>query len=59
MKVRARDRTSAVLCGAALLASVLVIGGALRWAQAIVAVLVALALVAQLGSRRQIGRAHV
>jgi len=55
--VRPRDKLSLAIGGAALLASVLVIGGALRWAQALVAVLVALALVAQLDSRRRLARA--
>ncbi len=52
--MRARDRVSLAIGGVALLASVLVIGGALRWTQAIVAVLVAIALAAQLGSRRRL-----
>ena len=55
--MRPRDKLSLAIGGAALLASVLVIGGALRWAQALVAVLVALALVAQLDSRRRLARA--
>lgn len=50
----ARDRISLAFGGAALLVSVLVIGGALRWVQAVVAVLAALALVLQLGSRRRL-----
>jgi O-antigen ligase len=54
--VRARDRISIAFGGAALLASVLMIGGALRWVQAIVAGLVALALAAQLASRRRFAR---
>src|SRR5262245_60425326 len=52
--MRPRDRISLAIGAAALLASVLVIGGALRWTQALVAVLVALALVMQLGSRRRL-----
>jgi O-antigen ligase len=52
--VRLRDRISLGIGGAALLVSVLVIGGAQRWTQAIVAGLVALALLAQLGSRRRL-----
>jgi len=52
--VRARDRISLAIGGAALLVSVLVIGGGLRWTQALVALLVALALVMQLGSRRRL-----
>jgi O-antigen ligase/tetratricopeptide (TPR) repeat protein len=55
--VRTRDRVSLAFGGAALLASVLVIGGAVRWAQALVAALVALALVSQIGSRRRLARA--
>jgi O-antigen ligase len=54
--VRVRDRISIAFGGAALLASVLMIGGALRWVQATVAALVALALAAQLGSRRRFAR---
>ncbi|HEX7841722.1 MAG TPA: O-antigen ligase family protein, partial [Kofleriaceae bacterium] len=52
--MRRRDRISLAIGGAALLASVLVIGGALRWTQAVVAGLVGLALVMQLGSRRRL-----
>jgi tetratricopeptide (TPR) repeat protein len=52
--VRARDRLTVAIGGAALLTAVLAIGGALRWTQASVAVLVALALMAQLGSRRKL-----
>jgi O-antigen ligase len=52
--MRARDRISLALGAAALLVSVLVIGGVLRWTQAVVAALVALALVVQLGSRRRL-----
>jgi O-antigen ligase len=52
--VRLRDRISLAIGGLALLVSVLVIGGALRWTQAVVAVLVGLALVAQVGSRRRL-----
>jgi O-antigen ligase len=52
--VRSRDRTSLALGGLALLVSVLVIGGALRWTQAVVAGLIALALVFQIGSRRRL-----
>jgi O-antigen ligase len=52
--MRARDRFPLALGGVALLVSVLVIGGAIPWAQAAVAVLVAIALVAQLGSRRRL-----
>lgn len=52
--MRPRDRISLAIGGAALLTSVLVIGGALRWTQAVVAGLVGLALVMQLGSRRRL-----
>jgi O-antigen ligase len=52
--LRPRDKLSLVIGGAALLASVLVIGGALRWTQAIIAGLVGLALVMQIGSRRRL-----
>lgn len=55
--MRARDRSSLAIGAVALAASVLVIGGALRWTQALVAVLVGLALVMQLGSRRRIDQA--
>jgi O-antigen ligase len=55
--VRLRDRISLAIGGAALVSSVLVIGGALRWVQAGVAVLVALALATQLGSRRRLDHA--
>ena len=54
--MRARDRISLAIGGAALLVSVLVIGSVLRWTQAIVAALVGLALVMQLGSRRRLGQ---
>lgn len=52
--MRQRDRISLAIGAAALLVSVLVIGGALRWTQAIVAGLVALALLLQIGSRRRL-----
>ena len=52
--MRSRDRLSLIIGGAALLVSVLVIGGALRWTQAAVAGLVGLALVVQAGSRRRL-----
>jgi O-antigen ligase len=55
--MRPRDRISLVIGGAALLVSVLVIGGALRWTQAVVAALIALALVMQVGSRRRLDHA--
>jgi O-antigen ligase len=52
--VRTRNWISLATGGAAVLVSVLVIGGALRWTQAVVAALVALALAMQLGSRRRL-----
>jgi O-antigen ligase len=52
--VRPRDRISLAIGAAALFASVLGIGGALRWIQAAVAALIALALAMQLGSRRRL-----
>jgi O-antigen ligase len=55
--MRPRDWISLGIGGAALLVSVLVIGGALRWTQAVVAALVALALVMQVGSRRRLDHA--
>ena len=55
--MHARDRISLAIGGVALAGSVLVIGGALRWTQAIVAGLLALALVLQLGSRRRLDQA--
>jgi O-antigen ligase/tetratricopeptide (TPR) repeat protein len=51
--VRLRDRISLAIGALALATSVLVIGGALRWTQAIVAGLIGLALVLQVGSRRR------
>ena len=51
--MRSRDRIALAIGGVALAVSVLVIGGALRWTQALVAVLVAGALAMQLGSRRR------
>src|SRR4051794_31388200 len=54
--MRRRDRISLAIGGAALLTAVLVIGGALRWTQAAVALLVAGALVTQLASRRRLDR---
>jgi O-antigen ligase len=55
--VRPRDRISLAIGAAALFASVLAIGGALRWVQAAVAALMALALAMQLGSRRRLDHA--
>ncbi|HEX3760644.1 MAG TPA: hypothetical protein VHW23_18140, partial [Kofleriaceae bacterium] len=52
--MRPRDRISLAIGGVALLISVLAIGGALRWTQAVVAGLIALALVMQIGSRRRL-----
>jgi O-antigen ligase len=54
--VRRRDRISLAISGSALLASVLLIGGALRWTQALVAGLVAAGLSVQLFARRQLTR---
>jgi O-antigen ligase/tetratricopeptide (TPR) repeat protein len=54
--VRATDRASLTIGAVALAVAVLVLGGALRWAQAVVAVLIALALAVQLGSRRRLTR---
>ncbi|HMG53452.1 MAG TPA: O-antigen ligase family protein [Kofleriaceae bacterium] len=54
--IRSRDRISLAIGGAALAVSVLGIGGVLRWTQAVVAGLVGLALVLQLGSRRRLDR---
>jgi O-antigen ligase len=51
---RPRDRISLAIGGAALVGSVLAIGGALRWTQAVIAALIALALAVQLGSRRRL-----
>ena len=55
--MRPRDKISLAIGGVALLVSVLVIGGALRWTQAIVAGLIALALAMQIGSRRRLDHA--
>jgi O-antigen ligase len=55
--VWARDRISLAIGSAALLVAVLVVGSALRWTQALVAMLVALALAVQLGSRRRLDHA--
>ncbi len=53
---RRRDRVSVAIGGVALAIAVLAGGGMFRWVQALVAVLVALALVAQVSSRRKIDR---
>lgn len=50
--MRARDLVTAVVGLLAICASVLVIGGALRWSQAVVAILVAAALIPTITSRR-------
>ncbi|HEX3476621.1 MAG TPA: O-antigen ligase family protein [Kofleriaceae bacterium] len=55
--MRPRDRISLAIGGTALLMSVLGIGGAPRWIQAVVAALIALALVMQVGSRRRLDHA--
>ena len=52
--MRPRDRISIAIGGAALVVAVLAIGGALRWTQAVIAGLVGLALVMQIGSRRRL-----
>lgn len=52
--MRVRDRIALAIGGAALLTSVLAVGGVLRWTQAIVAGLVALALGSQTFARRQL-----
>lgn len=54
--MRLRGRISLAIGGVALASSVLLVGSALRWTQAIVSVLVAFALVAQLPSRRRLDR---
>jgi O-antigen ligase len=54
--VRRRDRVSLAIGGLALVVAVLVIGGALRWTQSIVAALIAAALIFQLSSRRRLDR---
>lgn len=54
--MRRRDTLTLAISGTALVTSVLVVGGALRWTQAIVAALIALALAVQLSSRRSLDR---
>jgi O-antigen ligase len=54
--VRQRDRVTIALGAVALGVAVLVVGGALRWTQAAVAIATALALAFQLTSRRAIER---
>lgn len=54
--MRRRGRISLAIGGLALLVSVLAIGSAVRWAMAIVAVLVALSLVVQINERRGLDR---
>lgn len=54
--MKLRDRICLLLGGLALLASVLLVGGAPRWAQAIVTGLVALALATQVLARRRLDR---
>jgi len=54
--MRRREWISAALGAAALATAVLVIGGALRWTQALVALLVAGGLVPLVGSRRTLDR---
>lgn len=55
--MRARDLVCLGLVAAALLLSVLAVGGALRWVQAAVAALTACAVLVQLWSRRRLDRA--
>lgn len=55
--MRRRDQASLALGSAALVTSVLVVGGALRWTQAIVAFLMAGALGLQVFARRRLDRA--
>jgi O-antigen ligase len=50
--VRLRDRVTIVVSAVALCAAVLAVGGALRWTAALVTILVALALVPMVASRR-------
>jgi O-antigen ligase/Flp pilus assembly protein TadD len=54
--MRLRDRTTALVGGAALLIAVLVVGGVLRSTQAIAAGVLAIALIPNLWSRRVFGR---
>jgi O-antigen ligase len=54
--MRHHDRNSLVVGGVALLGAVLCVGSALRWTQALVAVLLALALGIQLVARRRLER---
>ena len=54
--MKRRDTTSLAIAALALLTAVLVVGGVLRWTQAIVAGLVALALLTQLFARRSLDR---
>ena len=52
--MRAADRASLTVGAAALAVAVLALGGGVRWAQVVVAGLVALGLAIQLGSRRKL-----
>ena len=54
--MRQRDRISLAVGGAALACSVLALGGVFRWAQALVAILTAGALMSQVASRRKLDR---
>ena len=54
--MRLRDRICVSISSAALLIAVLAVGGALRWTQAVVAGLVALALATQVFARRRLDR---
>ena len=54
--MRRRDRLSLMASAIAMAVATLVIGSALRWTQATVALLVAVALVIQITARRRIDR---
>lgn len=54
MRGRTRDRLCLIIGGTALLAATLLLGGVFRWTQAVVAILIALALGTQVASRRKL-----
>jgi len=54
--VRLRDRVTTISSAVAVAAAVLLVGGATRWAQAVVAGVVAIAVIPQLRSRRGFAR---
>lgn len=54
--MRQRDKFSVMAGGTAVVAAILIVGGALRWGQAIVALVVAIALAPQVLSRRALDR---